>query len=152
MLEIAAGLCLATVALVDGVAPRAGVLGSAYAITAAVLALYAAAALTGRAVATWRLVLRIDRHRVRLRGWPVPMLSADIATGSIQAVRIVQAESSWRDLFWWLAPPLRACHVVRTGPALQLLLDTGRTLTVSVDDPEQALAALGEPAHGGARD
>ncbi|MEU8006152.1 hypothetical protein AB0B66_33760 [Catellatospora sp. NPDC049111] len=80
----------------------------------------------------------------------LPMLSAKVATDSIHAARIVQVESSWRDLFWWLMPQRRAHHVVRSGPALALLLDTGRVLTVSVDHPEQALAALGEPSsHAG---
>ncbi|MBV1856260.1 hypothetical protein [Catellatospora tritici] len=43
-----------------------------------------------------------------------------------------------------LLPPLRGHHLARSGPVLQLVLDSGRILTISVDRPQEALAALGE--------
>lgn len=42
--------------------------------------------------------------------------------------------------FWWT--PSRTVCTVRSGPALRLRLDSGRTITVTVPDPQAALAAL----------
>lgn len=42
--------------------------------------------------------------------------------------------------FWWT--PRRTCCTVRGGPALRLVLRSGRTVTVTVPDPAAALATL----------
>jgi hypothetical protein len=42
--------------------------------------------------------------------------------------------------FWWT--PSRTVCTVRSGPALRLRLKRGRTITVTVPDPQAALAAL----------
>lgn len=42
--------------------------------------------------------------------------------------------------YWWT--PRRTCCTVRSGPTLRLVLRNGRTVTVSVPDPEAAVAAI----------
>ena len=44
--------------------------------------------------------------------------------------------------YWWT--PRRTCCTVRSGPTLRLVLRNGRTVTVSVPDPEAAVAAIDE--------
>jgi hypothetical protein len=43
--------------------------------------------------------------------------------------------------FWWT--PRRTCCTVRSGPTLRLTLRSGRTVTVTVPDPEAAVGVLG---------
>jgi hypothetical protein len=38
---------------------------------------------------------------------------------------------------------------VRSGPALRLTLRTGRTVTITVPDPQAAVAAIGSGNRGG---
>lgn len=42
--------------------------------------------------------------------------------------------------FWWT--PTRTVCTVRSGPALRLRLRSGRTVTITVPDPQAALAAV----------
>lgn len=70
-------------------------------------------------------------------GWPRCSYSLD---------RIARADVVdlpwWRVSFgfWWT--PWRTSCTVRSGPAVRLVLDTGRVVTVTVPEPEVAVAAL----------
>jgi hypothetical protein len=44
--------------------------------------------------------------------------------------------------FWWT--PGRTCCTIRSGPTLRLTLRTGRTVTITVPDPQAAVAAVQE--------
>ncbi len=72
-----------------------------------------------------------------LVGWPrVAYALDDIADASV-------VDIPWWAVsfgFWWT--PWRTVCTVRSGPALRLLLRSGRTVTVTVPDPHAALAAL----------
>ncbi len=72
-----------------------------------------------------------------LFGWPrVRYALSDIADASV--VRVPWWGVSFG--FWWT--PRRTVCTVRSGPALQLRLRSGRTVTITVPDPQAALAAL----------
>ncbi|MEU8007510.1 hypothetical protein AB0B66_40675 [Catellatospora sp. NPDC049111] len=144
-LAAVAGLALAAVVLVDAIMPRVGVPARAYVITAAVLALYLAAKFAVAALTRWRVVVHIDEHEMRVRSWPVPMHTTIVAVDAIHEVRTVDAGPARAGASWWLTVPPDGRHVLRPGPALQLVLSSARTVTVSLDHPERALAALGEP-------
>jgi hypothetical protein len=47
--------------------------------------------------------------------------------------------------FWWT--PRRTCCTVRSGPTLRLTLTNGRTVTITVPDPQAATAALAQARH-----
>ncbi|MFC7247443.1 hypothetical protein ACFQO7_33705 [Catellatospora aurea] len=147
----ALALAATAMVLVGAVVPRVGVPTSAYAITVAVLALYAAATLALRTLTSWRVLVRIDAHAVRVRSWPLPLYTRTVPRAAVDAVSTVDAGPAPGDPLWWLLPPQETRHVVRRGPGLRLLLGTGRTLTVSVDGPEQAVAAFGEPGTAAAQ-
>jgi len=70
-------------------------------------------------------------------GWPRTRYALeDIADVSVVVV-------GWWSVsygFWWT--PTRTLCTVRTGPALRLRLRSGRQVTVSVPDPQQAATVL----------
>ncbi|WP_203822806.1 hypothetical protein [Paractinoplanes ferrugineus] len=72
-------------------------------------------------------------------GWP----RAVYRIGEIARAEVVD-QHPWRVAygFWWT--PRRTNCTVRSGPALRLILRTGRIVTVSVPDPHAAVAVLGE--------
>lgn len=73
-------------------------------------------------------------------GWP----RAKYAHDDIAAASIV--EIPWWAVsygLWWT--PWRTVCTVRRGQALRLRLHSGRIVTVTVPDPQSALAALGGP-------
>jgi hypothetical protein len=52
---------------------------------------------------------------------------------------------SWRFVswgYWWT--PRRTCCTVQPGPTLRLTLRTGRTVTITVPNPQAAVAAIDE--------
>lgn len=70
-------------------------------------------------------------------GWPRMRYTLD----EIEDVSVVQVP--WWAVsfgFWWT--PWRTVCTVRSGPALRLLLRTGRRVTLTVPDPHAAAAAL----------
>ena len=70
-------------------------------------------------------------------GWP----RARYALDDIQDAWVV--EIPWYSVsygFWWT--PWRTVCTVRSGPALRLRLLSGRTVTITVPDPNAAVAAL----------
>ena len=72
-----------------------------------------------------------------LLGWP----RARYALEEIQDAWVVDVP--WRSVsygFWWT--PSRTICTVRRGPALRLQLLSGRTVTITVPDPREALTAL----------
>jgi hypothetical protein len=70
-------------------------------------------------------------------GWP----RAKYALNDIRDASVIDVPW-WRVSygFWWT--PSRTVCTVRSGPALRLVLDSGRTVSVTVPDPQAALAAL----------
>lgn len=70
-------------------------------------------------------------------GWP----RARYALDDIEQASVV--EVPWWAVsygFWWT--PTRTVCTVRSGPALRLHLRSGRTVTITVPEPQAALAAL----------
>ena len=70
-------------------------------------------------------------------GWP----RARYALADIQDAWVV--DIPWQAVsygFWWT--PSRTVCTVRSGPALRLRLLSGRTVTITVPEPREALAAL----------
>ncbi len=70
-------------------------------------------------------------------GWPRAKYSLDDVSDAF-VVHVPWWAVSYG--FWWT--PWRTVCTVRTGPALRLRLNNGRTVTVTVPDPQAALAAL----------
>jgi hypothetical protein len=75
-------------------------------------------------------------------GWPR-------ATYQVSAIRTAEVIDLplWAVAFgfWWT--PWRTCCTVRRGPTLRLTLTNGRTVTISVPDPQAAAAALPQARH-----
>jgi hypothetical protein len=72
-----------------------------------------------------------------IMGWP----RARYSLSEVREASVV--EVPWWAVsygFWWT--PSRTVCTVRSGPALRLRLDNGRTITVTVPDPQAALAAM----------
>lgn len=70
-------------------------------------------------------------------GWP----RARYALSDIRDASVI--EVPWWAVsygFWWT--PWRTVCTVRSGPALRLVLTSGRTISVTVPEPRAALAAL----------
>ncbi|MEU8006145.1 hypothetical protein AB0B66_33725 [Catellatospora sp. NPDC049111] len=130
-----------TLIAVAGAAGRE--LVTAYAITASVLLLYQATLLLWRAVQVWRVDVRVDPHVVRIRSVLLPAASTTLPVDVIRAVRVVQLPAPWQgDPAWWLIPGRGGALIARGGPGLQLELESGRVVSVSVDSPEQAVTYL----------
>lgn len=80
--------------------------------------------------------------RLGTAGWPCLRYGLD------EIVRAEAVHVPWHRVsagFWWT--PRRTSCTVRSGPALRLHLAGGRIVTVTVPDPEDAVAAL-ERARG----
>lgn len=70
-------------------------------------------------------------------GWP--RLTYRLA--DIERAEVFDLSAWWVAYgYWWT--PRRTCCTVRSGPTLRLVLRNGRTVTVSVPDPEAAVAAI----------
>ena len=72
-----------------------------------------------------------------LLGWP----RGQYAIADIERAEVIDLSwwfVSWG--YWWT--PRRTCCTVQAGPTLRLTLRTGRTVTVTVPNPEAALAAI----------
>lgn len=72
-------------------------------------------------------------------GWP----RSRYALAAIEDARVVDLpwwRVSWG--FWWT--PKRTSCTVRSGPTLRLALRSGRTVTITVPEPDAAVAALHE--------
>jgi hypothetical protein len=77
--------------------------------------------------------------RFGVLGWPCGSYRLD----DVERAQVVEV-SPWQVAlgFWW-TPRGTSC-TVRPGPALRLRLTSGRTVTLSVPDPQTAVAVLGE--------
>ena len=74
-----------------------------------------------------------------LVGWPHSQYRlADIERAEVIDLRWWFV--SWG--FWWT--PRRTCCTVRSGPTLRLALRNGRTVTITVPEPDMAVAAIEE--------
>ncbi|MFC7245505.1 hypothetical protein ACFQO7_23770 [Catellatospora aurea] len=141
------GAAAAAVAVAVGLIPVTGAAGwelaAAYAITAAVVLCYLAVLLLWRAAQVWRIDVQVDPHMVRIRSALLPVAATTLPVDVVRSVRIVQVLAPWQgDPTWWLLPDRSAALVARGGPGLQLELESGRLLSVSVDNPEQAVTYL----------
>jgi hypothetical protein len=98
------------------------------------------------------LTATIDDVGLHLATHPVRFYRQTIRRSEIEAGRVVTHRTFSLGISsgWGYRGSLRlfrrAAWVVRSGPALELDLSRGRRLTVTVDDPEGALVALGVPA------
>lgn len=90
----------------------------------------------------------IDPSGLHARTAPVPFHRLTIALADIEAARTVRHRTvSWGMSSGWgyrgsLRLFRRAAWVVRSGPALELDLRGGRRFTITLDDADEALAAL----------
>jgi hypothetical protein len=72
-------------------------------------------------------------------GWPSCSYDlAEIATAEV--IDLPWRSVSWG--FWWT--PRRTCATLRSGPAVRLTLRSGRTVTVTVPRPDEAVAAINQ--------
>lgn len=72
-------------------------------------------------------------------GWP----RCSYALDEIERAEVIDLAWWWVSYgFWWT--PKRTCCTVRSGPTLRLTLSNGRTVTVTVPQPDTAVAALNE--------
>ncbi len=95
-----------------------------------------AEAVTGSSVRTTAGPQGVTIHFGAL-GWPrctYPL--SDITRAEVVALRPWSVTGG----LWWT--PRRTCCTLRSGPTLKLTLRSGRTVTVSVPDPDAAVATL----------
>jgi hypothetical protein len=109
--------------------------GAAFLAVAAVTALVWAAAMG-------HVGVQISMYNVRIRHGLLPMPPITVPLRMVNSMRAVDVQSSFAQRWGWTWVPGRGrAVIVRSGPAL--LFDfAGRQFTVSVDDPDEAEAAL----------
>ncbi|GGM72526.1 hypothetical protein ACFFX1_53480 [Dactylosporangium sucinum] len=104
--------------------------------------------LAGLAVAGWAAAMghvgvQISMYNVRIRHGLLPMPPISVPLRMIGELRSVDVQSSIGQRWGWTWVPGRGrAVIVRSGPALVFDFG-GRQFMVSVDDPEDAIAALG---------
>lgn len=112
-------------------------------------ALAAAALLgvVGLAALVWAAAMahvgvQISMYNVRIRHGLLPMPPITVPLRMVGSIRAVDVQSNLAQRWGWTWVPGRGrAVIVRSGPAL--LFDfAGRQFTVSVDDPDEAEAAL----------
>ncbi len=142
-LSLAVALVLAAAGLT--VAADGAVLPHPVSVTAVGLLGTGALLLVAEAVAACLLMVRISVYSVQIRPGLLPFAGTTVPVRSIRSAEVVMARHRpWEGFGWWWMPKPARAVVVRPGPALRLGLTSGRSLVVSVDHPQQAVAALRE--------
>ncbi|MEV6924156.1 hypothetical protein AB0M46_06530 [Dactylosporangium sp. NPDC051485] len=101
----------------------------------------------GVAVVVWAAAMahvgvQISMYNVRIRHGLLPLPSVSVPLRMVQGLRAVDVRASVGQRWGWTWVPGRGrAVVVRSGPALMFDFG-GRQFTVSVDEPEAAVAAL----------
>jgi hypothetical protein len=86
--------------------------------------------------------VQISMYNVRIRHGLLPMPPISVPLRMVNDLRAVDVRSSiWQRWGWTWVPGRGRAVIVRSGPALVLDV-AGRHFTVSVDEPEDAVAAL----------
>jgi hypothetical protein len=111
-------------------------------LAAAALLAVAALAALGWAAAMAHVGVQISMYNVRIRHGLLPMPPITVPLRMVTSMRAVDVQSNIAQRWGWTWVPGRGrAVIVRSGPAL--LFDfAGRRFTVSVDDPDEAEAAL----------
>jgi hypothetical protein len=123
------------------VAPEDG-FGHPKRLGVAVLLLLAGVAVLGWAAAMGHVGVQISMYNVRIRHGLVPMPPIAVPLRMVHGLRVVDVQSSIGQRWGWTWMPGRGrAVIVRSGPALAFDFG-GRQFTVSVDEPEEAVAAL----------
>lgn len=94
-------------------------------------------ALTGSSIRTTAGPNGVTVHFGAL-GWP----RCSYPLGRIARAEVIHLSPWYVAGFWWT--PRRTCCTLRSGPTLRLLLDDGRSVTITVPDPQAAVAAVEE--------
>ncbi|MER7002316.1 hypothetical protein ABT297_04615 [Dactylosporangium sp. NPDC000555] len=103
--------------------------------------------LAGLAALVWagamaHVSVQISMYNVRIRHGLLPMPSIAVPLRMVHDVRTVDVRSSIGQRWGWTWVPGRGrAVIVRSGPALMFDFG-GRQFTVSVDEPDEAMAAL----------
>jgi hypothetical protein len=106
-------------------------------------------ALVGLAVLLWAAAMahvgvRITAYSVTIRHGLLPVLGTSLPLRTVRGLSATDVQPSvWRRWGWTWVPGRGRAVIVRSGPALAIEFGTGRRFVVTVDDPEQAVAALG---------
>ena len=99
-------------------------------------------AVLGWAAAMGHVGVQISMYNVRIRHGLVPMPPVTVPLRMVHDLRVVDVRSSFGQRWGWTWVPGRGrAVIVRSGPALAFDFG-GRQFTVSVDAPEEAVAAL----------
>ncbi|MEV0561062.1 hypothetical protein [Dactylosporangium sp. NPDC050588] len=111
-------------------------------LAAAALLFVAALAALVWAAAMAHVSVQISMYNVRIRHGLLPMPPIQVPLRMVNSLRAVDVQSSIAQRWGWTWIPGRGrAVIVRSGPAL--LFDfAGRQFTISVDDPDEAEAAL----------
>jgi hypothetical protein len=114
-----------------------------------VLLFAAGLAAIGWAAAMAHVGVQISMYNVRIRHGLLPMPPISVPLRMVNGLRAADVRSSiWQRWGWTWVPGRGRAVIVRSGPALVFDFG-GRQFTVSVDDPEDAVAAfnrVGMPA------
>lgn len=115
----------------------------AVAITGIVLLGFGILRCLGDALAAGLIVVSITGHAVNVRPVVLPFAGSRITTSQIRAAEAISSVARpWASWGWWLPAAQSPDIVLRTGPALVLELTSGRRITISVDQPEDAAHLL----------
>lgn len=116
--------------------------GAPRALGVAVLLFLAGLAALVWAVAMAHVGVQISMYNVRIRHGLLPMPPISVPLRMVNELRVVDVQSSIAQRWGWTWVPGRGRSViVRSGPALVFDF-AGRQFTVSVDDPQDAVAML----------
>ena len=106
-------------------------------------------ALVGLTALAWAAAMahvgvRITAYSVTVRHGLLPVLGTSLPMRSVRGLSATDVRPSvWRRWGWTWVPGRGRAVIVRSGSALAIELATGRRFVVSVDEPEEAVAALG---------
>ncbi|WP_432979305.1 hypothetical protein [Dactylosporangium sp. CA-233914] len=107
-----------------------------------VLLFVAGVACLGWAAAMAHVGVQISMYNVRIRHGLLPMPPISVPLRMVNDIRVVDVRSSVGQRWGWTWVPGRGrAVIVRSGAALMFDFG-GRQFTVSVDEPEDAVAAL----------
>lgn len=94
------------------------------------------------AAAMTHVGVQVSMYNVRIRHGLLPMPPISVPLRMVSGLRAVDLRSSiWQRWGWTWVPGRGRAVIVRSGPALTFDFG-GRQFTVSVDGPEDAVAAL----------
>ncbi|GAA4262150.1 hypothetical protein GCM10022255_097770 [Dactylosporangium darangshiense] len=107
-----------------------------------VLLVLAGVAALGWAAAMGHVGVQVSMYNVRIRHGLLPMPPISVPLRMVHDLRAVDVQSSIGQRWGWTWVPGRGrAVIVRSGPALMFDF-AGRQFTVSVDEPEDAVAVL----------